>query len=139
MAKANNEAKNIVNQLKTAQKKFQDAMKNKTLIEDVRKYADRQSRDVRKLLTADIQRVKTFVEREKKELDRLQKQMPNEIKKLKRYLAMQRRDLERLLNKARTGAKKKATKKKTAKKKTAKKTTKKKASASSSSASSSAS
>ena len=78
------EVKKIVGQLKTAQKQFQNLMKDKTWLEDVRKYAEGQGKGIKKLLSSDLTKVKAFLDREKKELDKFQKQIPNELEKIKR-------------------------------------------------------
>ena len=57
---------------------------------------------MRKLLTADLGKVKTFLERERKDLERFQRQIPGEVKKLRDFVKGQRRELEKLLKNVRS-------------------------------------
>jgi len=129
----NTEIKKVVTKVKDAQEKLQKVLKNKSWIEDARKYAERQSHEVKKLLTSDVSKVKAFLERERKELERFQKEVPGEVKKIKALFKAQSKELSKLLVTVRKGAKKKASapaKKKATKKATG---TKKKSSSSASS------
>lgn len=103
MKDINSEVKKVVKQVKTAQAKLQAALKDKTWVEDARKYAERQGKEVRKLLEADVTKVVAFVERERKELEKIQKQIPGEVKKLRKFVNGQRKELERLLTSLRKG------------------------------------
>ena len=114
----NSQLKKVVGRVKAAQVQLQGLLRNKTWVEDARKYAERQGKEVKKLLTADAGKVKIFLERERKELERLQKQIPGEVKKLKKYVNLQRKEFEKLLSsvrktsKANGSVKKKSTSKK---------------------------
>jgi hypothetical protein len=132
--KLNAEVKKVVGQLKTAQKKFQQVINNKNLVEDLRGYAEKQGKELKKLLSADVSKVKTFIERERKELDKLQKQLPGELQKIGKFLGDQRKEFEKVIKQAsrqvaakkggKTASKKKAAapkKKATSKSSTAKK------------------
>ena len=129
----NADLKKIVSRVKSAQTQLETLLKDKSWIEDARKYANRQSKEVKKLLTADVAKVRTFLERERKELERFQKQLPAEVQKLKKFVDSQRKELEKLLGSVRkvrdgkqktkkTGSKKKAGTKKATTKKATKKT-----------------
>lgn len=122
------ELKKIVKQLKTAQEQFHGLIKDRTWIEDARKYAESQGKEIKKLISGDLGKVRAFIDKERKELDRFQKQIPAEIQKFKAYVGDQRKELEKLLKSVRkassaTGAGKKKTVRKAAtgtrKKKTA--------------------
>jgi hypothetical protein len=106
--------KKVVKQLKTAQERFQVLLKDKSWLEDARKYAEVQGKEIKKLISADIGKVKAFLDKEKRELDKFQRQIPGEIKKFKTYMGSQKKELEKILNNV-----KKATGQKTAGKKTA--------------------
>ncbi len=127
----NSDLKKIVSRVKSAQNQLESMLKDKSWIEDARKYANRQSKEVKKLLTADVAKVRTFLERERKELARFQKQLPGEVQKLKKFVDSQRKELEKLLGsvrKVRDGqpkTKKSGAKKKAGTKKATKKATKK--------------
>jgi hypothetical protein len=95
------EFKKLVGRVKEVQTKLQTLLKDKDLLEQARKYADQQRKDVKKLLAGDVARVKTFIERERKELERFQKQIPGELKKVQSFLQSQRGELEKVLAKVR--------------------------------------
>lgn len=133
--KMNVDIKKVVGRVKAAQQKLQTLLKGQDWVEEARKYAERQGKEVRKLISADAGKVKTFLERERKELERFQKQIPGEVKKLRAFVLSQRKEFEKLLVNVRkastTGAKPKAKAKSSAKKsstKTASSGTKKKSS-----------
>src|SRR4051812_3536501 len=83
---ANKEIKKIVGKIKTVQQQFQGLVKDKTWLEDARKYAETQGKEIKKLVSGDMNKVKTFLDKEKKELEKFQKQIPGEIKKFKDYV-----------------------------------------------------
>lgn len=95
----NPELKKIVSRVKTAQKKLEVMLDQQDWMEEARKYAEKQGNEVKKLLTSDFGKVKTFIERERKELERFQKQIPGEVKKFKTLLQGQRKELEKALKK----------------------------------------
>lgn len=117
MAKVNADVKKIVSQVKTAQAQLERLMKDRTWVEEVRKYAEKQKGDVRRLLQADAQKVKAFLERERKTLEKFQKEIPGELNKLAKLVQGQRKEFTGLLNRIRKNvAGKPAAAKKTAKK-----------------------
>lgn len=122
--KMNSELKKVVDRVVTAQSQLQAMLKDKTWVEEARKYAEKQSKEVKKLLKADVSKVKTFIERERKELERFQKQIPGEVKKIRKFVDGQKKELEKLLTSVRrTGATGSRTRKSTtSRKKTARKT-----------------
>ncbi len=101
MAAMNSEIKKIVSRVKDAQIQLQSLLSDKTWIEDARKYAEKQKKEVRKLLRADVGKVLSFLERERKELERFQKQIPGEFKKFRKFVTGQRKEFERLLKSVR--------------------------------------
>ncbi len=124
----NTELKNIVGRVKKLQSQLQVVLKDKTWIEEARKYAKKQSKEVRKLITTDVNKVKVFIEKERKELQKFQKQIPGEVTKIRKLVLSQSNELEKVLNRIRrvkasgktvtkkkaSGTKKKATTKKAA-------------------------
>jgi hypothetical protein len=93
----NAELKKIVSRVKTAQTRLQTVLNKQDWMEEARKYAEKQGTEVKKLLSSDLGKVKTFIERERKELERFQKQIPGEVKKFRKLLMQQRNDLEKML------------------------------------------
>jgi hypothetical protein len=94
---ANKEIKRIVGKIKTVQQQFQGLVKDKTWLEDARKYAETQGKEIKKLVKGDMNKVKSFLDRERKQLERFQKQIPGEIKKFKEFVNDQKKELEQLL------------------------------------------
>ncbi len=100
----NGEIRKVVNKVKAAQAPLQALLKNKTWVEDARKYVERQGKEVRKLFSADVSKLKAFLEKEKKELGKFQKQIPGEVKKIRKFVSTQKKEFEKLLtNVKRTG------------------------------------
>jgi hypothetical protein len=97
MKTMNSEIKKVVGRVKDAQKTLQTLLKGQDWVEEARKYAERQGKEVKKLLSADAGKVKSFLERERKELERFQKQIPGEVKKLRSFVLSQRKEVEKLL------------------------------------------
>ncbi|MBY0470807.1 hypothetical protein K2X30_06515 [bacterium] len=106
MRDVNAELKKVVDRVKTAQGRLQGVLKDRTWVEEARKYADKQKKEVQKLLSGDVHMVKTFIEKERQELEKFQKQIPGEIKKFKKFVDTQKKELEKLLTNVRkTGLK----------------------------------
>lgn len=132
MKTMNSEIKKVVNRVKTAQERLNQFVQGQEWVDEARRYAEKQRHEVKKLLTSDLGKVRTFIEKERKELEKFQKQIPGEVKKFRTLIAGQRKELTKLLARlSKANAGKKAAPKK-ARKTT---TTGKKKSASGSSAS----
>jgi hypothetical protein len=90
----NSELKKIVEGVKKAQNQVKALINSKSWdkswVDEVRKYAVKQGEEAKKMLAADAGKVMAFVEREVRELEKIQKQVPGELRKL-------RKDWERLL------------------------------------------
>jgi len=110
MATVNSELKKIMSRVKTAQNQFQNLVKDQAWVDEAKKYAERQGKEVRKLINTDVEKVKTFLEKERKELEKVQKQIPSEVKKFQKFVTGQRKELEKLLEMARSIAGQKAAK-----------------------------
>lgn len=94
----NADLKKMLENVRSAQAKLQDFVKNQDWVDEARKYAERQGAEVKKVLSSDVNKVKSFLEKEKKELERLQKQIPGEVKKLRGLVKNQTKDFEKFLN-----------------------------------------
>ena len=91
------EVQKVVSRVKTAQKQFQEILSQRErAITEVRKYADERGKEVKKIMSDDLKKVKSFIARERKELEKLQKRLPDEITKIKGYVESQRKELEGL-------------------------------------------
>src|SRR4051812_18339166 len=101
MKSMNAEIKKVVGRVKEAQVQLQSMVKSHDWVEEARKYAERQGKEVKKLFAPDVEKMKTFLERERKELERFQKQIPGEVKKFRKFVDMQKKELEKLLTSVR--------------------------------------
>ncbi len=97
MKSMNAEIKKVVTRVKEAQVQLQSLVKSQDWVEEARKYAERQGKEVKKLFAPDVEKMKSFLERERKELERFQKQIPGEVKKLKKFVNLQKKEFEKLL------------------------------------------
>lgn len=125
MSAAKSNAKKILDRLKNARTHFESLLKDRSWIEEAKKVAERQGHEVKKMLDTDVTKLRTFLEKERKELEKLQNQIPGEVKKMKNFVESQKKELTKLLSTVKSKSKKKATKAKAqvgaAKKKAAKK------------------
>ena len=112
MKSMNSEIKKVVTKVKAAQVQLQSLIQGQDWVEEARKYAKRQGKEVKKLFGPDVEKMKTFLERERKELERFQKQIPSEVKKLRKFVDSQKKEFEKLLTQVRkmSGPAKKARK-----------------------------
>jgi hypothetical protein len=109
----NQEVKKVISRVKEAQVQLQSLIKSQDWVEEARKYAERQGKEVKKLFAPDVEKMKSFLERERKELERFQKQIPSEVKKLKKFVNLQKKEFEKLLLNIRKLSASKNNKKKT--------------------------
>jgi tRNA splicing ligase len=107
--KMNADIKKVVNRVKAAQQTLQSYLKKQDWVEEARKYAEKQGKEVRKLFGGDLAKVKSFLEKERRELEKFQKQLPEEVKKLRTFVKGQRKELQKLL--VRVGKVRRTTKK----------------------------
>jgi uncharacterized protein YceH (UPF0502 family) len=120
MKTMNSEVKKVVRSAKDAQKKLQTILKDQDWMEEARRYAEQQGKEVKKLFAGDVEKVKKFLEKERSSLEKFQKDLPSEVKKLKGFMNSQKKDLEKLLKNLRRASKTgklKTTKKRTTQKK----------------------
>ncbi len=98
------EVKKVVNRVKDVRTKLLTKINDQTWIDDAKKYADKQKQEVKKIINAEnLAKVKGFIDKERKELEKLQKQLPNEVKKLRSFVQTQRKELEKLLRRVKAG------------------------------------
>lgn len=137
MKSMNSEIKKVILRVKEAQAQFQTLIQSQDWVDEARKYAERQGKEVKKLFGPDLEKMKSFLERERKELERFQKQIPSEVKKLKKFVDLQKKEFEKLLTNVRKMSKTQnaAGSKKSSKTKKSTPKTKRKAGSQSSSAS----
>ncbi len=93
----NSDIKKVLDRVKQAQSQVQTLVKDRAWVASAKKYAERQSKEVKKIINSDVAKVKTFLNREKKELERLQKKIPGEVDKIKTFVESQKQELQTLL------------------------------------------
>jgi peptidoglycan hydrolase CwlO-like protein len=94
----------ILDRLKGARTQMEALIKDRGWIEDAKKAAEKQGREMKKMLDSDVAKLRRFIESERKELEKVQKQIPGEVKKLKAFVESQKKELSKLLNSASKGA-----------------------------------
>ena len=94
----NSDLKKVIDRVKKAQTQIQTLVKDKKWVSSAKKYAERQGKEVKKIINSDVSKIKAFLNREKKELTKLQKSIPGEVDKIKAFVEEQRKDLQSLLN-----------------------------------------
>lgn len=104
--KIESELKKVFQQIKRTKGQIQGMIKDGSLLEEAKKYAETQGKEVKKLIRGDLTKVRGFLEKEKKELkqfqtklDKLQKNLPSEIRKLRAYMDGQLIEAERFVRK----------------------------------------
>jgi len=97
MKSVNSEINKVVLKVKEAQGQLQSLINGHDWVGEARKYAERQGKEVKKILTSDVSKLKSFLEKERKELERFQKQIPGEVKKLRKFVNTQKKEFEKLL------------------------------------------
>ena len=103
-AKVKSEIRRVAKSLKDAQAHFEKALASSNWVTDAKKYADKQRRQIDRLSRANVKKVKTFAEEQKKELNRILNRVPGEVQKVRRYVTSQKKDLERLVANVRKAA-----------------------------------
>ena len=87
----------IIGRLKEARTQIENLIKDRSWIEEAKKVAEKQGQEVKKLLDGDVAKLKAFLEKEKKELEKLQAQIPGEVDKLKKFVDSQKKELTKLI------------------------------------------
>jgi ABC-type transporter Mla subunit MlaD len=96
------EMKRWLDKMKAAQAQINTLVKD-NWVDEARRFAERQGKEVRKLIQSDLNKVRTFVERERKDLEKLQSQIPAELDRWKKALETQKKELSGLLNRVGVG------------------------------------
>jgi hypothetical protein len=92
--------KKIFNNVRTVQGRLQVMLKDPKWIDEARTYAEKQGKELKKIVSTDATRVRKFLEKQRGELEKFQKQIPGEVKKIQGFVKTQRKELEKLLKKA---------------------------------------
>ncbi len=89
--------KKLVKQVRDLQEQMQDLIQSQDWIEEAKKYAHGKSKKAQKRFGSDFEKLKVFLESERKELERLQKKIPTEVKKIKAFVESQKQEFEKVL------------------------------------------
>jgi hypothetical protein len=112
MKTMSSEIKKVFTRVREAQVQLQGMINSQDWVDEARKYAKRQGKEVKKLFGSDVAKVKKFLEKERKELERFQKQIPGEVKKIQKFVNSQKKEFEKLLSQVgKMGLSKKKTRK----------------------------
>jgi hypothetical protein len=131
MSKNRLNLKKILEGVKNVRVELEGLLTDRAWVKEARKLAERQGKDLKKTLDSDVAKLRAFLEEERKELEKLQAQIPGEVAKIKKFVDAQKSELSSLLKRVKktSGAKKRSSKSSSGKtkKKTAKKASSKKA------------
>lgn len=94
----NSEIKKVVERVKDAQVQLQGLIKGQDWVDEARKYAERQGKEVKKIIAYDVAKMKKFLETEQKALEKIQKQIPGEVKKFRKFVDFQKKEFEKLIS-----------------------------------------
>ncbi|MBC7385771.1 MAG: hypothetical protein H7301_06375 [Cryobacterium sp.] len=110
MSAAKTNAKKILERVRNARSQLESFLKDRSWIEEAKKIAEKQGNEVKKLIDTDVAKLRVFLEKEKKELEKLQAQIPGEVTKIKKFVEAQKKELSGLLTSAKSGKGKKTKK-----------------------------
>jgi antitoxin component HigA of HigAB toxin-antitoxin module len=102
--------KKILDRVKSARTQVESLLKDRSWIDQAKRVATKQGQEAKRILDSDIVKLKTFLEKERKELEKLQGQIPGEVQKIKKFMDQQKQELAKLLGTVKTVAEKKASK-----------------------------
>lgn len=108
MPSAKIDVQKIIGRLKEARAQIEGLIKDRSWIEEAKKVAAKQGQEVKKILDTDVAKLKSFLEKEKKELEKLQAQIPGEVDKIKKFVDGQKKELTKLLGAVKATAETKA-------------------------------
>lgn len=92
-----NKFKDIVSNLKTKQAQLKHLVSKET-ISEAKKYAHTSKMELQKLIkNTDLKKVRAMIEKEAKELHKLQKNLPQELSKFTKFMEGQKKEFEKVL------------------------------------------
>lgn len=122
-------AKKILDRVKSARTQLETLLKDRSWIDEVKKVAEKQGKEAKKIIDTDVAKLRVFLEKERKELEKLQAQIPGEVARIKKFVDGQKKELSKLITTVKTTAAAKTAERKAAPKKAAKPAAKRKAGA----------
>jgi hypothetical protein len=88
----------LLNRVKKLQKTMEQKLETSPLVQDLKKYAVAQQRMVKKRLNSnsDLKRALGYIEKQRRELDRVTKNLPKDMQTVKKFVSAQRREFEKV-------------------------------------------
>ena len=78
--------KKVMARVKSVHSEIKGLLKQTKWVDEARKNAKSQGREVMEMFAGDIDRVRGFLERERRELERFHKQLPEEVEKFRKFV-----------------------------------------------------
>ena len=88
----------LLNRVKKLQKTMEQKLETSPLVRDLKKYAVAQQKMVKKRLNgnSDLKRALDYIEKRRRELDRVTKSLPKDMQTMKKFVAAQRKEFEKV-------------------------------------------
>jgi len=103
----NRDIKKVVSAVKEARAKLEHLVRTQDWVDEARKYAERQRKEVRKIIATDTGKIRDMIENQRKELEKFQKQIPGEVKRIQNFVKLQQKELKKLVKNLRKSSTKK--------------------------------
>lgn len=89
---------NLLNRVRDLQTMLEAKLEESVLMRDLKKYAASQQKVLKKKInsSADIKKVVTYVEKQRKHLDKVAKNLPKEVATVGKFVKAQRKEFEKL-------------------------------------------
>lgn len=88
----------LLNKVKKLQKSLEQKLDQSALVRDLKKYAATQQKVLKKRIdsSSDLKRAIGYIEKRRKELDKVTKNLPKEVATIKKFVAAQRKEFEKV-------------------------------------------
>lgn len=93
-----NDLNNLISKVRKLQTMLEAKLDESLLVRDLKKYAATQQKVLKKKINsnADIKRVVSYVEKRRKDLDKVAKNLPKEVATMGKFVAAQKKEFEKL-------------------------------------------
>jgi hypothetical protein len=105
MSAAKTNAKKILERVKGARAQLETLLKDRTWVDEAKKLAEKQGKEVKKIIDSDVAKLRVFLEKERTELEKLQAQIPGEVARIKKFVTGQKKELSKLIKTVKTKSK----------------------------------
>lgn len=88
----------LVLKVRRLQGMVEDKLEQSSLVRDLKKYAQAQQKVLKKRINSnsDLKRMLGYIEKRRRDLDKVAKNLPKEVATMKKYVAAQRSELEKM-------------------------------------------